>query len=109
MTPTRADLVAAIQSVGITCFYGQSRAVPVSDMPTLSYRFVMDAAEAADDGAWGRRERYNVELCEGVKDFELEDRVCAALDARGIAFDRFEYEQDGWLQTVFEVEVLSSD
>lgn len=105
----RADLVAAIQSVGITCFYGQSRAVPVSDMPTLSYRFVLDVSDYADDGTWRKRERYNVELCESSKDFALEDRVCAALEEHGIAFDRFEYEQDGWLQTVFEVEVLSTD
>ena len=119
MTPaTEADLETALSACGITWQYGYYGSGPgdatdETPMPRILYRFKLTPDVTYADGGEvvQRNARYDVELEEAKKDFDLEKRVGDALTAAGIGWDRYEYAQDGstegshWLQVIWEVTV----
>ena len=119
MSPaTVADIETALTSVGITWRYGYYGSGPgdatdETPMPRVLYRFKLTTDTVyVDDGLVAHRSaRYDIELEEQSKDFDLEGRIGDALTAAGIGWDRYEYAQDGstesshWLQVIWEVTV----
>lgn len=109
---TAVDLRDALDSLGIPVRYGYYGAgtAGVPPLPRITYRFKLSADTIyADDKPWQRYARYDIELEEKSKDFRLEKRICDALTAAGITWERYEYPQDGngddthWLQVIWEV------
>lgn len=114
---TVADIVIALKATGLTYRYGYFGSGPgdateTTPMPRIVYRFKLTpGADYADGTAWHRNARYDIELEESNKDFATEQKVSDALTAAGIAWDRYEYQQDGttegshWLQVIWETTV----
>lgn len=115
---TETDLETALAAIGITWRYGYYGSGPgdatdETPMPRLLYRFKLTEDTAYADGGTVvlRNSRYDVELEESAKDFDLEKRIGEALTAAGIGWDRYEYPQDGttegshWLQVIWETTV----
>lgn len=105
-----AALEAALATVGVPVFYNQAKST--AKMPYIIFFFKMTGSSSYADGMlWQQNARYDVELDEPSKDFDLESRIGDALTQAGIGWDRYEYAQDGstegshWLQVIWEVTV----
>lgn len=103
---TQEELYATLKSTGMEVLYGHFTGPHV--LPYICYRFVSDYPLAADDTAYARSSRWNVELYEAVKDAGAEASVEDALDRVGI-WRKFEHEipEDKCLQIVYEIKETS--
>lgn len=87
---TVIEIKELIESIGLPCTY---YSYPVGEAPPLPYvvwYFPNSANFSADDRVYQRIDALNIELYTENKDFELEARVEAVLDAAGMYWDKVE-------------------
>lgn len=96
----------ALTSTGIT--FSAQRFEGTQKYPYLTYHLKLTNTDAADDGPWLRRVRYDVQLYSSLMDLTSTKKVMAALDGAGIPYDLFGYDDQAEKSTyvVFETTVL---
>lgn len=105
MTPI--EIKELIQSIGLPCTY---YSYPVKEAPPLPYviwYFPNSSNFSADDRVYQRIDALNIELYTKNKEFELEARVEAVLDAACMNWDKIEtyIDDEHMYQVLYQLEV----
>ena len=84
------ELVEALQSIGLPLAYDHFAEGDSPAPPFLIFLFPRTDHFIADDSVYQKITEVDIELYSDYKDPELERRVEAALDSRGIVYERSE-------------------
>ena len=109
---TPREIASMIGGLGLPSAYHHFQTGPSApDPPFLVFWYPSRDDFRADDRIWQQIRLLRIELYTDQKDFDLEERVGAALDAAGLPYDTDEawIESERMYMVTYETEVLMTD
>lgn len=109
---TRKEIADMIRGIGYPfayqAFRTQDKAKKVPDPPFIIFYYGGSGDLYADNSNYQKIEKLSIELYTDKKEFDIEDKVEAALKEHGLTYRREEtyLEDERMLMNVYETEVL---